>query len=296
MGNAATILAPRRLRCGVVTGNVTETIARTPLPDALRERSLKVWSAGDYDAIAAGFRDDAAAFVQRQGLKPGMRVLDAACGSGNLTIPAARTGASVVGLDLVWSLIEQAAEWGQREGLSAVFDEGSVEDMPYADAEFDVVLSMFGLMFAARPDRVAAELTRVTRKGGKVALANWTKEGFVGQMFALHVAYVPPPAGAPSSLLWGDETVIRERLNPRDWNVTTERKMLKLGWPLSPLGTAELFAATYGPTVRTLEALTEPQREKFVTQLAALWAHANLKGGGQTEVESEYLEVVAIRR
>jgi 2-polyprenyl-3-methyl-5-hydroxy-6-metoxy-1,4-benzoquinol methylase len=112
-------LAPRRVRCGVVVGNVIETIARNPLPDALRERSQRVWSAGDYDSIAAGFRDDAAAFVERQRLKRGMRVLDAACGSGNLTIPAARTGATVVGLDLVWSLIEQASSSRPRSGASA---------------------------------------------------------------------------------------------------------------------------------------------------------------------------------
>lgn len=178
MTHTTATVAPRRIRCGVATGNVSETI-RTPLPDAVRERSHRVWSAGHYDSIAAGFRDDAAAFVRRQMLGPGMRVLDAACGSGNLTIPAARTGATVIGLDLVWSLIEQAADWGQREGLSIVFDEGTVEDLPYGDAEFDAVLSMFGAMFAPRPERVAAELARVTRPGGKVAMANWTREGFV---------------------------------------------------------------------------------------------------------------------
>jgi SAM-dependent methyltransferase len=255
-----------------------------------------VWSAGAYDRIAAGFRGDAEAFVSRRGLKRGMRVLDAACGSGNLTIPAARTGASVVGLDLVWSLIEQAAEWGQREGLSIVFDEGTVEDMPYADAEFDVVLSMFGLMFAARPDRVVAELTRVTRPRGKVALANWTRDGFVGRMFALHARYAPPPAGAPSSLLWGDEAVVLERFDARDWKVTTSRKMLRLGWPLTPRGVADLFAATYGPTVRTLETLDEHAREQFLSELADLWHGANRKGAHETEVASEFLEVVAVRR
>ncbi|HVZ50163.1 MAG TPA: class I SAM-dependent methyltransferase, partial [Gemmatimonadaceae bacterium] len=293
MASAAMPLAPRRVRCGVVVGNVIETIARNPLPDAMRERSQRVWSAGDYDSIAAGFRDDAAAFVERQRLKRGMRVLDAACGSGNLTIPAARTGANVVGLDLVWSLIEQAAEWGQREGLSIVFDEGTVEDMPYADFEFDAVLSMFGLMFAARPERVAAELARVTKPGGKVALANWTKDGFVGRMFALHVKYAPPPAGTPSSLLWGDEATVRERLDAHNWDVTTSRKMLRLGWPLTPRGVADLFGATYGPTVRTLETLDARKRAQFLAELAELWAEANRKGGHETAVDSEYLEVVA---
>ena len=295
MANATSALAPRRIRCGVATGNVTDIIAREPAADAARERSHRVWSAGDYDSIAAGFRDDAAAFVGRQMLGPGMRVLDAACGSGNLTIPAARTGASVIGLDLVSSLMVQAADWGQREGLSIVFDEGTVEDLPYADAEFDVVLSMFGAMFAPRPERVVAELARVTRRGGKVAMANWTREGFVGQMLALHVKYAPPPAGVPSTLLWGDEAVVRERFDAREWDVTTTRRTLTFHWPHDPRGTAELFGIAYGPTVRTLEALDDARRKQFMTELAALWTAAGGDGARDTDVESEYLEVVAIR-
>jgi 2-polyprenyl-3-methyl-5-hydroxy-6-metoxy-1,4-benzoquinol methylase len=124
-------------------------------------------------------------------------VLDAACGSGNLTIPAARAGASVSGLDLVPALLADAARWARRERLDVALEEGNVKALPYADAEFDVALSMFGLMFAARPDRVAAELARVTRPGGRVALANWTRAGFTGQMLAMHAAAVPLPDNTP---------------------------------------------------------------------------------------------------
>jgi 2-polyprenyl-3-methyl-5-hydroxy-6-metoxy-1,4-benzoquinol methylase len=296
MGNGEITFAVRRIRCGVARGNVIETTALRPTVDAIRERSTRVWSAGDYDRIAAGFRDDASTFVERQGLRPEHHVLDAACGSGNVTIPAARTGASVAGLDLVWSLVERAAAWGQEEGLSIVFDEGTVEDMPYGDAEFDVVLSMFGLMFAPRPDRVAAELKRVTRGGGRVALANWTRDGFVGRMLALHVAYAPSPAGTPSTLLWGDDAVVRQRLGPRDWDVTTTKRVLTFRYPHSPAGTAALFASAYGPTVRVLESLEPARREQFMEELTALWAAAQRKEGRLTEVESEFLEVVAVRR
>ncbi len=264
--------------------------------DPMTERSIRVWSAGDYDRISAGFRDEAAAFVARQALAAGQRVLDAACGSGNLTVPAARTGAKVTGLDLVPSLLEAAAEWGGREGLSFRLDHGSVEELPYADASFDVVLSMFGLMFAARPERVIDELTRVTRPGGRVALANWTRAGFVGRMLATHVAYVPPPAGAVSPLLWGDEAVIRERFDAREWDVKTTPRTLTFRYPHTPAGTAQLFATAYGPTVRTLEALDANRRALMVAELVALWERSHKPGAPDTEVDSEYLEVVATRR
>src|SRR5688572_12332366 len=192
------------------TTAVTDAPARDPkgasLPhaDALTERSRRIWGAGDYDRIAAGFRHEAEAFVGRLALRPGLAVLDAACGSGNLAIPAARTGATVTGFDLVPALLADAARWARRERLAVAFEEGNVEALPYADGQFDVVLSMFGVMFAARPDRVAAELARVTRPGCRVALANWTRAGFTGQMLAMHAAAAPPPAGVPSPLLWGD--------------------------------------------------------------------------------------------
>jgi 2-polyprenyl-3-methyl-5-hydroxy-6-metoxy-1,4-benzoquinol methylase len=133
--------------------------------DPLTERTRDVWSAGDYDRIAAGFRHEAQTFVDRQELTPWQHVLDAACGSGNATIPAARTGAQVSGFDLVPTLLDAAGAWAAREDLWIMLDRGTVEDLPYANAQFDVVLSMFGVMFAARPDRVIGELARVTRPG-----------------------------------------------------------------------------------------------------------------------------------
>ena len=165
-----------------------------PARDELTERSRRIWGDGDYDRIAAGFRDEARAFVDRLSLRPGQLVLDAAAGSGNLTIPAARTGAVVTGIDLVPSLLSAASRWAARDGLTVNLDVGNVEELPYDDARFDVVLSMFGVMFAARPDRVIAELARVTRPGGRVVLANWTRGGFIGKMLAKHAAVAPPPA------------------------------------------------------------------------------------------------------
>jgi ubiquinone/menaquinone biosynthesis C-methylase UbiE len=291
----------RQTPCGTSTGDV-RTVALPlsrdifPKSDALTERSRSVWSAGDYDCISAGFRDEAEAFVRRQALRPDQVVLDAACGSGNLSIPAARTGAFVTGLDLVVSLLAAARDWAEREGLVIALEQGNVEQLPYLDGEFDVVLSMFGVMFAARPDRVVAELERVTKPGGRVVLANWTRGGFIGRMLAMHAARVPPPAGIPSPLLWGDEEFLRKQFNEQAWQLTTARRTLTFRYPYTPAGTAELFRTTYGPTVRVFEALDERDRESFAAELAAHWSSHQRGSGETTEVESEYLEVIGVRR
>ena len=290
----------RQSGCGPTTGDVYTSSAifgsGIAAGDPLTERSLGIWSAGDYDRIAAGFRREARAFVERLALAPGQCVLDAACGSGNLTIPAARTGARVTGFDLVPSLLGATAAWAAREGLDVRLDQGTVEALPYADAQFEVVTSMFGIMFAARPGSVVGELARVTRPGGRVALANWTRGGFVGRMLATHVAHVPPPPGSLSPLLWGDESVVRERFDERDWQVTTTLRTLTFRYPYSPAGTAALFCTAYGPTVRTLEALGEDRRTLLEGELAELWMRHQRPGAQATVVDSEYLEVVAVRK
>jgi ubiquinone/menaquinone biosynthesis C-methylase UbiE len=264
--------------------------------DAVTERSRRTWSAGDYDRIAEGFREEARAFVERLSLRPGQLVLDAACGSGNLTIPAARTGAIVTGIDLVLPLLSAASRWAAREHLPLTLDLGNVEDLPYADARFDVVTSMFGIMFAARPERVVAELARVTRSGGRVVLANWTRRGFIGKLLAMHAAVAPTPAGVPSPLLWSDETVLRERFDDRTWQLTSATRTLTFRYPHTPAGTAELFRVAYGPTVRAFAALDADGRAAFATDLAEHWAWHQRGSGTSTEVDAEYLEVVAVRR
>lgn len=264
--------------------------------DPLTERSLKTWSAGAFDRIASGYRGEAEAFVTRLALSADQRVLDAACGSGNLTIPAARSGASVTGFDLIPELLAVAASRAGSEGLDITFDQGTVEELPYPDASFDVVTSMFGAMFAARPDRVASELARVTRSGGRLALATWPRAGFIGQMLALHVKYMSGPAPTPSPLLWGDEAVIRERLAASDWNVTVSQRPLTFDFPYSPAGTAELFCTSYGPTVRLVESLDEEKRALFTKELADHWSSRQRGRGDRTIVDAEYVEVIATRR
>jgi 2-polyprenyl-3-methyl-5-hydroxy-6-metoxy-1,4-benzoquinol methylase len=277
-------------------GNAARAIRASGARDALTKRSRRIWSAGDYDRISIGFRDDARAFVERLPLRPGQLVLDAACGSGNLTIPAARTGAFVTGIDLVPSLLSATSRWATREGLAVTLDIGNVEELPYPDARFDVVMSMFGTMFAARPDKVVSELARVTRPGGRVALANWTRRGFIGRLLAMHAAVAPAPAEIPSPLLWADETVLRDRFDERTWQLTLTKRTLTFRYPHTPAGTAELFRAAYGPTVRAFATLDENGRASFAADLAAHWSWHQRVAGASTEVEAEYLEVIAVRR
>jgi ubiquinone/menaquinone biosynthesis C-methylase UbiE len=288
----------KKTPCGTSTGDVTVALPyphRTLPTDVLTERNRTIWSAGDYDQISAGFRQEAETFVARRELRPGQAVLDAACGSGNLTIPAARTGATVTGIDLVPSLLASTLCRAEQEQLSLRLDQGNVEELPYADGAFDVVLSMFGVMFAARPERVIEELARVTRSGGQVALANWTRSGFVGRMLTLHARRVPPPAGVPSPLLWGNEMWLREMFDEDTWQLTTRTRTLTLQYPYTPAGTAELFRSAYGPTVRVFEALDENARSSFADALVALWSSHQRGRGDSTVVDSEYLEVIAVR-
>src|SRR3954468_10528073 len=270
--------------------------ARELADDPFAQRARGVWTAGDYDRVSRGFRHEAEVFVDRLGLTPADNVLDAACGTGNLTIPAARAGAQVTGLDLVPTLLESTANRAYREGLDISLDEGTVERLPYDKGEFNVVMSMFGVMFAARPDRVVAELRRVTRPGGRVALANWTPDGFVGRMLSIHTGYVPPPSDLPSPLAWGDESVIYKRFDSRSWNVKTRVRTLTFRYPYTPGGTAKLFRTSYGPTVRAFETLDNDARGRLASDLVDHWTDHQRPGKRITEVDSEYLEVVAIRR
>ena len=300
MEQVATKTDPRRREWGTSSGDVV-TIAASSYrsagpPDALTERSRRVWSAGAYDRIAAGFRDEAEAFVQRHAPGPDQMVLDAACGSGNVTIPAARTGARVRGIDVAPSLLAIAAQRAEEAGVPVTLDEGNVEELPYADGYFDVVFSMFGVMFAARPERVASELTRVTRRGGRVVLANWMRDGFVGRMLAMHAAVVPPPPGTPNPLLWGDDAFLWEHFDARVWRLKTNVRTLTFRYPSTSAGTAELFRGSYGPTVRVFEALDEDSRAEFAVQLTEHWWSHQRASSATTEVEAEYLEVVATRR
>ena len=262
--------------------------------ESLKAKMKATWMSGDFDRVAQVYAPCAAAFVGRLAPQPGERVLDVACGSGNLSFPAARAGADVTGLDIATNLVRTARERAQAEGLPVYFDEGDAERMPYGDSSFDVVMTMFGAMFAPRPETAAAELLRVCRPGGRVAMANWTPSGFIGRMFKATAAHVPPP-GVPSPLLWGDETTVRERLRDGVSELYFHHRTVAFRLPLTPEQTVDFFREWYGPTLRAFAALDADGQAALRRDLTRLWAEQNLATDGTTHVESEYLEVVATR-
>lgn len=263
--------------------------------DALKSRLKATWMAGDFGLIAKGYEAGAAEFVRRLGLAPGTRVLDVACGTGNLSLPAARAGAVVTGVDIAANLLAQGRARAATEGLTVAFDEGDAERLPYPNGSFDAVVSMFGVMFAPRPELAAAELLRVCRPGGTVALANWTPGGFIGQMFKTIAGHVPPPPGVPSPIQWGDEAKVRERLGAGTTDLRTTPRLIALEFPMGPAEVVEFWRVYYGPTNRAFEALAADPREQAALRadLEQLWAGHNRAAGGATRVDSEYLEVTA---
>jgi SAM-dependent methyltransferase len=265
--------------------------------DTLKSRLKATWMAGDFGLIAKSYETGAAEFVRRLDLAPGTRVLDVACGTGNLAFPAARAGAVVTGVDIATNLLEQARARAAAEGLSARFDEGDAEKLPYPDASFDAVISMFGVMFAPRPELAAAELLRVCRSGGRIALANWTPGGFVGQMFKTIAGHVPPPAGVPSPIQWGDEAKVRERLGGGATELRTTPRLIEFAFPFGAAEVVEFWRVYYGPTNQAFEALAaDPARQAALrADLERLWSEHNQAAGGSTRVESEYLEVITTR-
>ncbi len=176
---------------------------------ALKARLKATWMDGNYDYFSRFMESSAVEFLDRLGVRTGTSLLDVACGSGRLGLIAARRGARVIGVDIATNSILAARGRAASEGLDARFDEGDAEALPYADASFDVVTSIYGAMFAPRPERVAAELLCVCRPGGTIAMGNWTKEGFIGEMFKTIARFIAPP-GMPAPVLWGDENVVRE--------------------------------------------------------------------------------------
>ncbi len=264
--------------------------------EPLKARLKATWMAGDYGMIAKNSEAWADEFIGRLSLKPGMRLLDVACGSGNVAIAAARAGANITGVDIAPNLLEQARARAATEVLTARFDEGDAEQLPYADASFDVVVSMFGAMFAPRPQLVAAELVRVCRPGGRIAMANWTPGGFAGQMFKAVGKHVPPPPGVPSPLEWGDDAIVRQRLRAGLSDLRTVKRICQIKYPLAPGEVVELFRRYFGPVHQAFAALDDDGQAALRRDLEQVWsAHNRAAGTGATEVDAEYLEVIATR-
>jgi ubiquinone/menaquinone biosynthesis C-methylase UbiE len=261
--------------------------------EAIKVRQRQVWASGNYASIASLIVPIAELLCETAGLRAGDRVLDVACGSGNALIAAARRGCAVTGVDYVPELLTIARTRARAEALDVALVEGDAEALPFADASFDRVLSVVGVMFAPDQVRAAAELLRVCRPGGTVALASWTPEGFIGDLFRLVGKFAPPPAGVQPPALWGSEEHVR-RLLAGAADARAERSTFTFRF-----GTAEeftdFFITHYGPTLKAAESLDPVARERFREEFIELVRSHDDDVEGSVAVAAEYLTVIATR-
>ncbi len=269
-----------------------------PSMEQIKASMRSAWMAGDFGVVARTIAKPAEEFVARLGVAAGTRVLDVACGTGNTAIPLARGGALVTGVDIAPNLLAQARERAAVEGLAATFDEGDAEQLPYADGSFDVVVTMFGAMFAPRPGLVAAEFARVLRPGGRLVMANWNPAGFSGKMFQVMARHAPPLPGLAPPVLWGDETTVRERLAPGFTDVEAELITIDFDLPMSPAGAVDFFRRYFGPTQVAFSRLDGAGQAALAADLEALWASGNTASDpdSHTLIQNHYLQVTATRR
>lgn len=270
------------------------TLAVSGEMDGVKARLKSIWTAGDYDRFSRNMEGGAREFYERLDIAPGCQLLDVACGSGQLALMAAKDGIEVTGVDIAGNLVERARARARAEGLKARFEEADAEALPFDDASFDVVASLIGAMFAPRPDFVAKELLRVCVPGGTIAMANWTPQGFIGQMFKAVSKFIAP-SGMPAPVLWGDECTVRQRLGQGLSELNLTRRQYLFSYPFPPSEVVEFFRLHYGPTNRAFASLDAEEQAQLRQDLETLWAAHNRAGMDCTTVFGEYLEVIGIR-
>lgn len=260
----------------------------------LKQRLKASWSAGDYGVVAENLQTSAETFLSRIPIEKSSRVLDVACGTGQVAFPAFRAGAHVTGVDIVPDLIDQARRRAARENKAIRFDVGDAEALPYEDDAFDLVVSLIGAMFAPRPALAAAELIRVCRPGGRIAMGNWTPEGFIGQMFSAVGRFVPPSPLMEPPIKWGREDIVRQRLDAGIAELTLSRRSYRFHYPFSPKAVVEYYRQYFGPINRAFAVLDRADSRGLHDDLERLWTKHNLAGNGETLVDAEILEVIAV--
>ena len=262
---------------------------------ALKARQHAAWSSGDYAIVGTTLQIVGEELCEALDLRAGQKVLDVAAGNGNVTLAAARRWCDVVSTDYVPGLLDRGRARAAAEGLSIEFKEADAEALGFADASFDVVVSTFGVMFAPDQDKAAAELVRVCRSGGKIGLANWTPEGFIGQLFKVLGGYLPPPAGTKSPALWGSRARITEMFGAAASSIKAESRIFAFRYR-SPEHFVEIFRNYYGPTHKAFAALDPTKQQGLNNDLLALIRRMNRAEDGTMVVPSEYLEIVINRR
>ncbi len=263
--------------------------------NALKTRQHGAWSSGDYAIIGTTLQIVGEELCEALDIRSGQTVLDVAAGNGNATLAAARRWCKVISTDYVPSLLERGRMRAAADGLSVEFKEADAEALPFGDGAFDAVISTYGVMFTPNQDRAAGELLRVCKSGGKIGLANWTPEGFIGQVFKTLGKYLPPPAGVKSPALWGTKARIDEMFAAQASDIQIARRRFAFRY-LSAEHFLEIFKTYYGPVLKAFAALDAANQEGLKRDLLTLIAATNRAEDGTMVVPSEYLEVVVTKR
>lgn len=270
--------------------------AAPPKPDlaGLKARQHGAWSSGDYALIGATLQIVGEELCEALDLRAGQRVLDVAAGNGNVSLAAARRWCHVTSTDYVPALLARGEARATADGLNISFREADAEALPFADASFNVVASSFGVMFTPDQDRAAAEMLRVCRSGGKIGLANWTPQGFIGQILKTLGQFLPPPAGLKSPVLWGTRERLAELFHGRVTSIKVEPRNFVFRYH-SPAHFVDVFKTYYGPMLKAFAALDEQGRLSLAADLHALIHRFNRTDDGTVLVPGEYLEVVIVK-
>lgn len=271
--------------------HATSASAKTIDFEALKARQQATWSSGDFAVIGRTTQIVAELLAEAAGVEAGEQVLDVAAGSGNASLAAARRFARVTSTDYVPALLERGAQRARAEGLAIEFRTADAEALPFSDHSFDVALSTFGAMFAPRHDVAAGELLRVVRPGGRIGLANWTPEGFIGRLFDVIATRVPPPAGLKPPTLWGTETLVVELFGARAADIRCVRRQFNFRYA-SAEHWLQVFREYYGPTRRAFLALETDDQTRLAADITTLLQQFNTARTPSLVVPGEYLEVV----
>jgi ubiquinone/menaquinone biosynthesis C-methylase UbiE len=274
---------------------VREPAPTQPDLGAVKAKQQGTWSSGDYAVVGTTLQIVGEQLCEAMDLRSGQKVLDVAAGNGNVSLAAARRWCDVMATDYVPALLERARERAAAERLDMQFQQADAEALPFENASFDAVVSTFGVMFTPDQDRAAAELIRVCRSGGKIGMANWTSNGFIGQVFKTIGSHLPPPAGVKSPALWGTRQRITELFGARAAWIEAETRTFAFRYR-SPAHWLEVFRTFYGPTLKAFGALEAASQSKLADDLIAVIDRFNRSGDGTMVVPSEYLEVVVTVR
>lgn len=256
----------------------------------------EAWRRGDYAHFYPYMEPGAREFLLRLDIAPGAKLLDVGCGGGHLALLAAQAGAQVTGIDIFPNLLDMARKRARAQGVSIQFDQGDVETLPYENAHFDVVLSLFSTMFAPRPERTTAEMLRITKPGGRIIMANWTPDGFVGRMAKVITRHYAPPPIMTSPWQWGDEAQVCARLQHGVRELQMTHQLYPLHFPFPPVEVVEFLRKYYGPLNRTFEELDRIGCAALKTDLEQFWIENNRsEKPDATHIEAAYLEVDAVK-